>query len=163
MQNLIQHIEWTTRDSTRLREFFDRVFDWNFREAMPGYTLIEGLGGIFAAPDPQMPTVITPYVNVRDLGETEGKITAAGGRIHKSKQEVPGMGWFTLFSDPDGNIIGLWQAMSPRKPAAKKSAKKPASQAARKATKKAATKKAAKKAAPKKSGRNTAAKRARRR
>jgi predicted enzyme related to lactoylglutathione lyase len=117
-KNLIQHIEWTTRDPKRLRSFFSRVFDWQFNEAMPGYTLIEGVGGIFAAPDPQMPLGITPYVTVSDLGETEERIAAAGGRIHKSKQEVPGRGWFTIFSDPDGTLLALWQAMprsAPRK------------------------------------------------
>ena len=58
---------------------------------------------------------VTPYVNVADLAEKERLITAAGGRIHKSKQEVPGMGWFTIFSDPDGNMLALWQpAVKPR-------------------------------------------------
>jgi hypothetical protein len=56
-----------------------------------------------------MPVGVTPYVNVTDLAEKEQRITAAGGRIHKSKQEVPGMGWFTIFSDPDGNMLALWQ------------------------------------------------------
>jgi len=74
-QNLIQHIEWTTRDAQHLRAFYSRIFDWKFRDAMPGYTMIEGVGGIFAAPDTQMPIVITPYVNVRDLGETEAKVS----------------------------------------------------------------------------------------
>ena len=155
-QNLIQHIEWTTRNAQHLRAFYSRIFDWKFRDAMPGYTMIEGVGGIFSAPDPQMPIVITPYVNVRDLGETEAKVNAAGGRIHKSRQEVPGMGWYTLFSDPDGNIIGLWQAMQQRavqKPARKKVAKKTARKAApRKFAGKKATKKASK-AATKKNAR----------
>ena len=114
-KNNIQHIEWTTRDPGRLRSFFAGIFDWQFREAMPGYTMIEGVGGIFDAPDPQMPLGVTPYVNVADLGEKEQRITAAGGRIHKSKQEVPGRGWFTIFSDPDGNMLALWQpAAKPR-------------------------------------------------
>ena len=132
-QNKIQHIEWTTRDPERLRSFFGRLFDWEFREAMPGYTMIEGIGGIFDAPDPQMPLGVTPYVNVADLGETEKRITAAGGRIHKSKQEVPGMGWFTIFSDPDGNMLALWQAAGrPRTGGARaagrqRTARKPAS------------------------------------
>jgi hypothetical protein len=108
-QNAIQHIEWTTRRPERLRAFFARLFDWTFSDAMPGYTLIEGVGGIFAAPDPQMPLGVTPYVNVADLGETEKRIVEGGGVIHKSKQEVPGMGWFTIFSDPDGNMLALWQ------------------------------------------------------
>jgi predicted enzyme related to lactoylglutathione lyase len=154
-KNAIQHIEWTTRDPRRLKSFYDDIFDWNFFEAMPGYTMIEGVGGIFDAPDPQMPGGITPYVNVADLGETEAKISRLGGQIHKSHQEVPGRGWFTLFSDPDGNIIGLWQATAqapaqarakPKaaKKAAKKAARKPAKKAAKKATRRAPAKKAAK-------------------
>jgi predicted enzyme related to lactoylglutathione lyase len=144
-KNNIQHIEWTTRDPRRLRSFFERLFDWEFREAMPGYTMIEGVGGIFDAPDPRMPIGVTPYVNVADLGEKEMRIREAGGTIHKSKQEVPGRGWFTIFSDPDGNMLALWQpATKPRaaaggagrKASARKTAssRRPASRAARKKT-----------------------------
>lgn len=72
-----------------------------------------------------MPIVITPYVNVADLAAVEKKVKAAGGQIHKSQQEVPGVVWFTLFSDPDGNIVGMWQPMPRRRaaPARKKIAK----------------------------------------
>ena len=129
-RNSIQHIEWTTRDPGRLRSFFERLFDWQFREAMPGYTMIDGVGGIFDAPDPQMPLGVTPYVNVTDLVEKERRITAAGGRIHKSKQEIPGMGWFTIFSDPDGNMLALWQPAA-KPPAARGSRRKTASASAR--------------------------------
>jgi uncharacterized protein len=148
-KNNIQHIEWTTREPERLRSFFESIFDWEFRDAMPGYTMIDGVGGIFAAPDPQMPIGVTPYVNVGDLTEKEKRITAAGGRIHKSKQEVQGMGWFTIFSDPDGNMLALWQpAQAPRaartRPAARKTARKTAARkpAPRRAKKTASTRSA---------------------
>ena len=105
--------------------------------------------------------MITPYVNLRDLGETEKKVTAAGGKIHKSKQEVPGMGWFTLCSDPDGTIFGCWQ---PLQAAANQPARKKAT-ARKVAAKKSATKKVAKKAAKQaaKATKKVAAKRARKR
>ncbi len=167
-KNVIQHIEWTTRDPQRLMDFFERIFDWNFFEAMPGYTMIEGVGGVFAAPDAQMPAAITPYVNVGDLALIEDRVDAAGGKVHKSKQEVPGRGWYSVVSDPDGNLLGLWQALMPapaaggrttrgraRKPA-KKAARKSAAKAARKGGGRATTK------AAKKPTRKTAAKRARR-
>ena len=143
-KNNIQHIEWTTRDPGRLRTFFAGLFDWQFREAMPGYTMIDGVGGIFDAPDPRMPVGVTPYVNVTDLAEKEQRITAAGGKIHKSNQEVPGRGRFTIFSDPDGNMLALWQpAAKPRagadrgarrKTAARKTASRKPSARARKKT-----------------------------
>jgi len=117
-------------------------------QGLPGTTIRKlHVGGIFDAPDPQMPVGVTPYVNVADLAEKERRITAAGGRIHKSKQEVPGMGWFTIFSDPDGNMLALWQpAAKPRggadrgarrKTAARKTAsRKPSAKARKKASRK---------------------------
>jgi len=110
-KNVIQHVEWTTRDPKRLQSFYGRIFDWKFNEAMPGYTMIDGIGGIFAlSPEQQMPTGVTNYVNVDDLGAKEDLIRKGGGQIYKSKQEVPGMGWFTIFADPDGNTVAMWQA-----------------------------------------------------
>ena len=110
-KNVIQHVEWTTRDPKRLQSFYGKLFDWKFNEAMPGYTMIDGVGGIFAVPpDQQMPTGVTNYVNVDDLGAKEELIRKSGGKIYKSKQEVPGMGWFTIFADPDGNTVAMWQA-----------------------------------------------------
>jgi predicted enzyme related to lactoylglutathione lyase len=34
----------------------------------------------------------------------------AGGRVCIEEQEVPGMGAFTLFTDPEGRMMGLWKA-----------------------------------------------------
>lgn len=114
-KNVIQHVEWATRDPKRLQSFYGRIFDWKFKEAMPGYTMIDGVGGIFALPsDQQMPTGVTNYVNVDDLGAKEDLIRKGGGQIYKSKQEVPGMGWFTIFADPDGNTVAMWQATKRR-------------------------------------------------
>lgn len=133
-KNVIQHHEWNTRDPKRLQTFYSKIFDWKFNDRMmPGYTLIEGIGGVFEiTPDMgDMPAGITNYVNVADLDATEKRIRAAGGRIYKSRQEVPNMGWFTIFADPDNNTVAIWQAMK-RKPAAR------AKTAAKKAAKKVA-------------------------
>ena len=35
---------------------------------------------------------------------------AAGGKIHVEEQEVPRMGKFALFTDPEGRMMGLWKA-----------------------------------------------------
>jgi predicted enzyme related to lactoylglutathione lyase len=134
-KNLIQHVEWTTNDAKRLQSFYGRIFDWKFKEAMPGYTMIDGVGGIFAAPpDQQMPIGVTNYVNVDDLGSKEDLIRKGGGQIYKSKQEVPGMGWFTIFADPDGNTVAMWQAA--KRPAAKKPASRKRAKATRPASRK---------------------------
>jgi predicted enzyme related to lactoylglutathione lyase len=138
-KNLIQHHEWNTRDPKRLQSFYGKIFDWKFNDKrMPGYTVIDGIGGIFAIPAEMgdMPSGVTNYVTVDDLDAKEKLIRAAGGTIYKSKQEVPNMGWFTIFADPDKNTVAMWQAM--KKPArvaaaAKKSVKKMVKAAKKKA------------------------------
>jgi predicted enzyme related to lactoylglutathione lyase len=50
------------------------------------------------------------YILVDELALYRKKIVAAGGKIHVEEQEVPNMGWLTLFTDPDGRMMGLWKA-----------------------------------------------------
>ena len=49
-------------------------------------------------------------VLVDDLAEYRDRIVKAGGKIHVEEQEVPGMGWLSLFTDPEGRMNGLWKA-----------------------------------------------------
>jgi predicted enzyme related to lactoylglutathione lyase len=141
----INHVEWTTRDSARLQHFYGSLFNWKFSEAGPGYTFIETGnkevgGGIFQIPSgEQMPHGVTNYIDVEDLADYEARILELGGKIMKSRQEVPHMGWFSIFHDVDGNTVALWQAL-------KKKEIKKAEKQARKAAKAAKKeKKAAKK------------------
>jgi uncharacterized protein len=55
---------------------------------------------------------MTLYIDVDDLAAYRQKIVVAGGRIHVEKQEVPGMGAFSLFTDPDGRMMGLLKGNS---------------------------------------------------
>jgi predicted enzyme related to lactoylglutathione lyase len=50
------------------------------------------------------------YIDVDDLSAYRKKIVAAGGKIHVEEQAVPGMGTFSLFTDPEGRMMGLWKA-----------------------------------------------------
>ncbi len=49
------------------------------------------------------------YIDVDDLAAYRTKITDAGGKVVVEEQEVPGMGSFALFSDPDGRVLGIWK------------------------------------------------------
>ncbi len=137
-KNSIQHVEWRTRDRERLKSFYGSVFGWKFKDEMGGgYTLIDfGVkdmgGGIFPIPpEQQMPTGVCNYVTVEDLGAYEEKIRASGGNVMMSGQEVPGFGWFSIFNDPDGNVVALWKSARRPKPPPKKkaAARKPAKKA----------------------------------
>ncbi len=51
-----------------------------------------------------------PYSIVKSWRKIPRKrIQEAGGKIHVEQQEVPGMGWFSLFTDPEGRMMGLWK------------------------------------------------------
>jgi predicted enzyme related to lactoylglutathione lyase len=151
-KNSIGHVEWRTRDTARLKSFYGSLFKWKFDEAMPGvYTSVrtgnDAVGGgiLQLGAGDQMPTGISNYINVDDLDAQEEKIKALGGQILISKREVPGEGRFSVFTDPDSNIMAVWQPISAKdKRAAEKLAKKSA-KAEKKAAKDAA--KAQKKAA----------------
>jgi predicted enzyme related to lactoylglutathione lyase len=50
---------------------------------------------------------MTFYIDVDDLAAYRKRIVAEGGKIQIEEEEVPGMGAFTLFTDPEGRMIGL--------------------------------------------------------
>jgi len=52
------------------------------------------------------------YVSVESVDEYAKKITALGGRVIVSKTEVPGVGWWALALDPEGNQFAILQPMN---------------------------------------------------
>ena len=142
----IVHIEYRSRDSKRLQHFYTAAFGWKFDEPMPGYAMFDSGnkevgGGIMqlGADQHHMQPGVSNYVGVKSLEESEAKVLEAGGKVLMARQSVPGMGHFTIFTDVDGNMLGMWQPLDKKE--AKKQAK--AEKKARKAAKK--EKKAAKK------------------
>ena len=52
------------------------------------------------------------YINVDDLADYRKKIVDAGGKILVEETDVPGVGKFTLFEDPDGRVLGMWKQLA---------------------------------------------------
>jgi len=150
-KNPISHVEWATKDAARLQKFYGNVFSWKFSASgMDGYTMVafgnkETGGGVFAIGDRPMPIGVTNYYTVEELAPHEDSIKANGGKVLMSNQEIPGIGWFSVCQDPDGNGFALWKQLKKDKKAARKADKaaKKAAKQAKKAAKEA--KKAAKK------------------
>jgi predicted enzyme related to lactoylglutathione lyase len=153
----IVHVEWRSRNVDRLRQFYKSAFRWKFKDPMPGYSVAdmgskESVGG-FMQIDAGSPLQqgIVAFLGSDDLASSEAAIREAGGQIVASSQPVEGWGRFTVFTDPDGNQLALWQSEESVKRVAreaKKSAKK--AEAARADAERAelkARKKAEKKAA----------------
>jgi uncharacterized protein len=117
MANRIVHTELNTTDVENAKSFFSQLFDWKLEE-MPGsggaYTLIkEGdsvMGGIMQHPVAGAPSAWLSYVLVDDIHASTNKAQSLGATIIKGASEVPGVGWFSIISDPTGAVLGMWQA-----------------------------------------------------
>ena len=51
------------------------------------------------------------YIAVESVDEYSKKIEELGGRIVVPKMEVPGVGWWAMALDPDGNHFALMEEM----------------------------------------------------
>ena len=118
MSNPVVHWEMMSKDPAKVADFYAKVFDWKVKP-MPeiNYRLVEtggqgGINGGIVKPDKPEPWPgnLTMYINVDDLAAYRNKVKAAGGKIHIEEQEVPGMGTLSLFTDPEGRMMGLWKA-----------------------------------------------------
>ena len=113
----VVHWELWSKDPARVSDFYRKVFDWNIQHVPEmNYRMVEtgGAGGInggIMQPDRSgpWPGNMSFYISVDDLAAYRRKIVAAGGKVVVEEQEVPGMGAFSLFSDPDGRVMGIWK------------------------------------------------------
>ncbi len=48
-------------------------------------------------------------VGVASVDAALKEIESAGGSTLQSRTEIPGMGAFAYFRDPEGNVVGLWE------------------------------------------------------
>ena len=110
------HWEFWSEDPGRAGEFYEKVFDWKVRHIPEiSYRLVEtggegGInGGIMTPQKGPWPSNLSLYIDVDDLDLYSQRIRDAGGTILVDKQEVPGVGKLSLFKDPDGRVLGMWQ------------------------------------------------------
>ena len=117
MGNPVVHWELWTRSPDKVCDFYRKVFDWKIQsDPQMNYHVVEtgspmGInGGIMTPPrEGPWPGNMSFYIGVDDLARYRTRVADAGGKILVEEQEVPGIGWFSLFSDPDGRVVGLWK------------------------------------------------------
>jgi len=117
MPNPICHFELLVPDPEKAKSFYGEVFDWEF-ESMPGsdYQLIQTgappCGGLMKKPE-EMPVnaALQVYVLVDSVEETLGKAEGAGAKVVVPKTEVPNVGHFAVFQDPEGIVLGSFEAV----------------------------------------------------
>jgi hypothetical protein len=68
-----------------------------------------------ACPDAEVPPHWLAYVGVDDVRATTARARELGATIVQDAMEISGYGWFSVFVDPTGATLAIWQA----KPCAK--------------------------------------------
>src|SRR5438105_2833837 len=115
MPNPVVHWEIASKNAKQQQEFYAKLFDWKINADNPmNYGVVEtggsgGInGGIFAPNDPG-PTWVTFYVLVDDLQAYLDKAESLGAKTVVPPMPIPGHGSCALFTDPEGNCIGLFK------------------------------------------------------
>ena len=118
----VTYIELPAPNLGDTKQFYHRVFGWQWTDYGPTYVAYEvsagaaievGLNGTAqAAPahEPESENAIGPFVllSSTNLEQTLDEVSAAGGEIVSAIYPYPGGRRFH-FKDPSGNILGVYQ------------------------------------------------------
>lgn len=128
------HFELPADDTAKLGRFYEGIFGWQTIPLGPqanDFTLAITVdtdqetrmpkkrgavnGGIFKRQKPPLPAKITVLVD--DIRSMIARIEKAGGRFFEDKNgkvtEMPGVGLFATFTDPEGNAVTIYEDQTP--------------------------------------------------
>ena len=109
----VVHFEIGCRETEKTAKFYSDLFDWKTSAYGPAAMIDTAAGqGIQGhinslGHEPHRYTMF--YVQVDNLESYLDKIVQMGGKKVVPPMDVPGMGRFAWFSDPEGNVVGLWK------------------------------------------------------
>lgn len=129
-KNPVVHFEMPYENKERAKTFYEKAFGWNMVPSGPEMgeyvvaqtadTDAEGMiqragainGGLFPKktdwPD-QIPSVV---ISVEDIAKAMQDVVSAGGEVLGEPINIPGVGLYVSFRDPEGNRVSLMQASS---------------------------------------------------
>jgi hypothetical protein len=115
------HIGWFelyVNDFEKSKDFFSQLFGWEFNLSQgtnsPYWNIKTGEGSIGGGlmkkevPEHSGQSVVL-YIETDNIEETLSKAVSLGGSLITPKTLInENAGYFALFNDIDGNVIGLW-------------------------------------------------------
>ncbi len=121
MSNTFDWVEFRTGDIQATASFYESLFGWKIvsKEIAGGTDVwifdtmseprLENLrrGGIWLRPEGENRGVVV-YIHVDDIEKTLERVEELGGKVVNPKMVV-GAGYAAFFSDPGGNLLGLYQ------------------------------------------------------
>jgi len=128
VDHTIVHFEIPANDVQKLKKFYNELFGWKI-EKMPGpmeYWTIETVpvdekgmpirpgvnGGMMKKQNPEHKPIT--YISVESVDKYVKKTEALGGKVIVPKMEVPGIGWWAMALDPEGNQFAIFESMPPK-------------------------------------------------
>ena len=113
----INHFEINADDPLRAKSFYENVFKWKIEkwEGPLEYWLINagdedepGINGGLQKRE-NKEDAITNYITVKSVDDIIKKIEENGGKIIKPKSPIPGVGYYAIFKDTEGNRLDLME------------------------------------------------------
>lgn len=123
MTGRVVHFEVPFDDADRAKAFYQEAFGWKV-EAFPGmdYTIVSSgptsdqgptesgyINGGMAPRDERSLKSPVIVIDVESIDDALKKIGELGGKTAVEKQPVADMGFAAYFTDPEGNVMGLWE------------------------------------------------------
>ena len=112
MANEICYLEIVTKNLSQTTGFYEGLFGWKVTPAGDNYAMFSadaGMEGGFTPPMPGLERGVCIYISVDDIPGTLARVVAAGGETVVPKTKISDeYGYYSLFKDPHGNVIGLW-------------------------------------------------------
>lgn len=110
----ITHIDIPVTDLAKAQEFYSGLFGWQIAEppGFEGYPMWQApnkISGGGLAPRGEGFTQPRSYVEVDSIEETLEKVKSTGGQVVMDKSPISETSWWAIFSDPDGNHVGLYE------------------------------------------------------
>lgn len=128
MTGKVVHFEIPFDDGDRARSFYSDVFGWQLMELPDmGYTIVmtgpsdpetgpteAGFinGGMFERSEQYPGKGPNIVIDVPSIDDALAKVKDAGGAVASERMQVGDMGFAAYFTDPEGNLIGLWETAS---------------------------------------------------
>lgn len=118
----IIHVEFSASNPAESAEFYSKLFGWKMEQyGDSDYWMFESetnhgggfnkVGGDSPGGELTKPGEVIVYVYTEDADASLAKAEELGGSIVTPRVEIPGMGWYAIFRDPTGNLVGLFQGV----------------------------------------------------
>lgn len=110
----VSHIEWRCTDLDKTREFLTQLFSWRFLPFGNNYYLYTPAQGTCVGlikADQVVPgNNCLVFIEVDSIATYLNKALEQNSQVVVPRKEIVDYGWYAQISDPDGNIIGLFEA-----------------------------------------------------